>query len=291
MVFMAILVNGLVSGGVYALLAIGFSLVFGAAKIANLAHTAFYMIGAYLLYMGIATLDLPLILSFIIVLPIVVLLGVLTYKFLFYRVQEYETAVMLIAIGLGLLVQEIVILTYGTSPRHFDPFIAGFIEIGGTKILYQQMIAFGVSIFSLIGITTLLAKTRLGNAIRAVSQDREAANLMGIDVRRISWIAMGISVLLAGIAGGVVSPMYTVTPHMWMDFFVVMIVAVVIGGLGSIKGSVIAAFALAFIETSVVNLAPGESYLKGVISLALLVGILFFRPEGLFGVSFEEERL
>lgn len=288
---MTIIVNGLVSGGVYALLAIGFSLIFGVAKIANLAHTTFYMVGAYLLFFATVTYGLPLVPSFIVVIAIVVLLGMLSYKLLFDRLKQHETSTMLVAIALALLIQEILTVTIGTSFHRVAPFVSGFAEIAGFKILYQQIFALGTSLIALVAVLLLLSKTRLGVAIRAVSQDREAANLMGIDVSRICLIVMGISALLAGIAGGVVSPLYTLSPTMWMSFFVVMIVAVVLGGLGSIKGSVIAAFALAFIETIVVFVIPGGSYLKGVVPLALLVGILMVRPEGLFGVAFEEERL
>ncbi|MDY7036852.1 MAG: branched-chain amino acid ABC transporter permease, partial [Thermodesulfobacteriota bacterium] len=130
-----------------------------------------------------------------------------------------------------------------------------------------------------------------GNAIRTVAEDREIANLMGINVTRIYLITMGISIALAGLGGAIVAPIYTVNPLMWMQPLIVVLASVVLGGLGSIKGSIIAAFVLGFAETAVVFLIPDGSFLRGAVSLTIMVVVLQLRPEGLYGVVFEEERL
>lgn len=165
------------------------------------------------------------------------------------------------------------------------------IEIAGVNVLYQHVFVVGTSIVTLLAIWILLSKTRLGKAIRAVDQDSEIANLMGIDVSKISMKIMGISSVLAGVAGVMVSPIVMVHPLMWLNPLVVVLSAVVLGGLGSVKGSVIGAFILGFAETLVIFIVPGGSFLKGAASLAVMVVVLLIRPEGLFGVIFEEERL
>lgn len=286
-----ILINGLVSGGAYAVLAVGFSLIFGVAKILNMAHTAFYMIAAFLLYVGTMMLGLPLIFSGILAILIAGLVAMICYKLFFDRIKEQGTAVMIISIALALLFQEVFLLGFSGQYRRVPSFVPGATEIAGVSITYQHLFAIGISFVIIACVWVLLSKTRLGNAIRSVAQDREIANLMGIDVSRICLIVMGISGMLAGIAAVVVAPIFMVHPLMWVHPLVIVLAAVVLGGLESIKGSVIAAFILGFAETAVIYLIPGGGFLRGAVSLSVMVVVLMVRPEGLFGVLFEEERL
>jgi branched-chain amino acid transport system permease protein len=287
----SILINGLVAGGVYAILAIGFSLIFGVAKILNMAHTAFYMVTAFLIIAATRFLDLPLPVTAVISIFITGMLGVICYKLCFDRVKVHETAVMIISVAVAMLIEETLLLTFGGQYQRVPPFVDGFFEVGGVRVLNQHLFTAGASIITLIGVWILLAKTKLGKAIRAVDQDQEIANVMGIDVSKTSMQVMGISVILAGLAGAVTAPSIMVNPLMWVNPLVIVLSAVVLGGLGSIKGSAIAAFILGFAETFVVFLVPDGSFLRGAVSLTAMVLVLLVRPEGLFGVAFEEERL
>jgi branched-chain amino acid transport system permease protein len=152
------------------------------------------------------------------------------------------------------------------------------------------MVTLVVAALSLIGAWFLLSRTKLGLAIRAAAQDREVANLMGINVNQVTAIVMGLGLLLAALAGIAVAPLFTVEPGMWMNPLVIVLAAVVLGGLGSLKGSLIGAVILAFAEVSVVFLVPGGSYLRTAIALLIMVCVFFIRPEGLFGSSIAEER-
>lgn len=286
-----IIVNGLAFGGIYALLAVGFSLIFGVAKILNLAHTAFYMIIAFLLFGATEKLKFPLLPSAVFAIPLAYFIGVAFYKLLFDRIKEHEGAIVIISIALAMIFQEVLLLSFGSHYRRVAPFTPGFMEISGIRVSYQHLSAIGASILVLIGVGILLSKTKLGNAIEAVAQDREIANLMGVDVSRICMITTGISIGLAGIAGVIIAPIYPVNPYMWVSPLVVVLAVVVLGGLGSIKGSIIAAFILGFTETVVIFLVPGGSFLRGAVSLTVMLIVLLIRPEGLFGVAFEEERL
>lgn len=287
----AILINGLLCGSIFAILAVGFSLVFGVAKILNLAHSAFYMLSAYIIFIATQMLGLPLLLSTLLAILITGIIGMVCYQLLFDRAKERETAVMIIAIALAIFFQEVLLLIFGGHQRRIPPFIPGFVEIGEVRFSYQHLIAIGVAVLVLLAIRLLLLMTKLGNAIRAVAQDREIANLMGINVNRIFMITMGLSSALAGIAGAVVGSIFMVNPLMWVQPLIIVLAAVVLGGMGSIKGSIIAAFILGFAETTVIFLAPGGSFLRGAVSLSIMVIVLLVRPEGLFGIVFEEERL
>jgi len=286
-----ILVNGLVAGGIYAVLAVGFSLIFGVAKILNMAHTAFYMLTAYLIFYGTVMLDIPLPISLVAAIIVTTVVGIVCFKLFFNRIKQHDTAVMIIAVALAILFQEILLLAFGGHYRGVPPFARGFLDVFGTRLSYQHMIAIGITGLILAGLWILLTKTRMGNTIRAVAEDREIANLMGINVDRIFLIVMGISVALAGLAGAVIAPIYTVSPMMWQQPLAIVLAAVVLGGLGSVGGCVLGAFILGFTETIVIFMVPGGAFLQGAVSMSIMVLVLLVRPEGLFGVAFEEERL
>jgi len=286
-----ILINSLTLGGMFALLAVGFSLVFGVARILNMTHTAFYMVTCFLIFAGTSFLKLPLLPSALLAIPVTVIIGMMSYKFLFDRIKEHETAVMIVSLALAIVLQEIILLIFGGHFRGVPPFVTGFMEVGGSRVTYQHFFVVGMVGIVILGVFLLLSKTRLGNAIKAVAQDREIANLMGINVSRMCMIVTGISAGLAGIASALLSPIYMSDPLMWLHSLVMVLAVVVLGGLGSVKGSVIAAFILGFAENTVVFLIPEGSFLRGAVSLAAMVIVILVRPEGLFGVVFEEERL
>ncbi len=289
--FEGIIINGLVRGGVYALLAVGFSLIFGVARMINLAHTSFYMLAAYGIYTFANVLGLSPIWSIVLSLVVTTLLGLGTYKLFIDRVREHNVTVLLITIALAIIFQECMVLAFGGHYLGAPGFVSGYWEVIGVKVSYQNLLAFGTSIVVLLGTWALLSKTSLGIAIRATAQDTEIANLMGIDVPKILLLTMSIAVALAAIAGIVVAPALVLEPRMWTHPLVMVMAIVVLGGLGSVKGSFIGAFILGFVEVLVVFLIPAGAYLKGAIALLVMVVILLVRPEGLFGVAFEEERL
>lgn len=287
-----IIITGLISGGVYALLAVGFSLIFGAARIINLAHTAFYMLAAYLIYTFASLLGLNLPLSIVLSIAAVTIIGVLTYKLVIDRVRGHETTALIATLALAIIIQEIMLLpwTFGGHFLRVPDLVSGYTTILGIRVTYQYILTFGMVLIVLLGTWALLMKTRLGIAIRSTAQDREVANLMGINVARTGMITMAISVALAAVAGALVAPLAILSPHMWMNPLVMIMAIIVLGGLGSVKGSLVGAFILGFAETLVVFLAPSGSFLKGAVALTIMLAVILIRPEGLFGVAFEEER-
>jgi branched-chain amino acid transport system permease protein len=160
----------------------------------------------------------------------------------------------------------------------------------GVKVFFQQLLTFFAALLVMAVLWVLLMRTKLGLAIRSTAQDREVANLMGINEARVAMMTMGISVGLAALTGAVVVPLTILQPHMWMHPLIMMMAVVVLGGLGSLKGSFMGAYILGFAEALVVFLAPMGAFLKGSVALSVMILVLLIRPEGLFGVSFEEER-
>ena len=285
-----IIVNGLVFSGVYALLAVGFSLIFGVARIVNLAHTAFYMLAAYLIYSLATAAGLNLYLAILLSIFIVTIVGIFSYKLVISRVRQHEATTLIVTIALAVILQEAILKGFGGTPRSVLKLISGSTEIFGVGVLNQQILTFGIVILLLFGTWFFLMKTRLGVAIRSTAQDREVANLMGINVPRIEMITMAISVALAAIAGALVAPLFVLTPGMWTHPLIMILAVVVLGGLGSIKGSLVGAFILGFAEILVVNLAPSGAFLRTSVALAIMIVVILIRPEGLFGIVFEEER-
>ena len=285
-----ILVIGLMNGAVYAMLAVGFSLIFGAARIINLAHTAFFMLAAYaVLFFGSNLAFHPLI-SIPLSIIVVVVIGVFVYYVFIEPIREHETAVLIITVAVALVLQEAILIVFGGHYRGVSSIISGYISPMGIRVSYQYLLTLGVVSLSLVAVWLVLMKTRLGIAIRASAQDREVANLMGMNVAKIAAATMAISVGLAAVAGVMVAPLYTLEPHMWLSPLVLVLAIVILGGLGSVKGSFIGAMILAFIEVTVVFLMPGGAFLKVAIALAIMLAILIIRPEGLFGVYLEGER-
>jgi branched-chain amino acid transport system permease protein len=285
-----IVISSLINGSMYALLAIGFSLIFGVARIVNIAHTAFYMLAAYWIYFGTQKLGLHPVLCMLTAIGMVTLIGLVSYRLFIDPIREHEGAVLIATIALAMAMQEIMLLIFTGDFLGAPSLIQGYRMIFGVKISYQQMLSFAVALLVLAAVWALLLKTRLGLAIRSTAQDREVANLMGMNETRVAMITLGISVGLAAFTGAVIAPLTIVNPFMWMHPLIMMMAVVVLGGLGSIKGSFVGAYILGFAEALVVFLIPMGAYLKGSVALSIMILVLLIRPEGLFGISFEEER-
>jgi len=285
-----ILITSIISGSTYALLAIGFSLIFGVARIVNIAHTAFYMVAAYCIYFASHKMGLPVLVGMGAGIVLVPIFGLIVYKIFIDPIREHEAAVLIATIALAIALQEVMMIIFTGDYLSVAPIIAGYFSLFGVKVFYQHLITFMAVAVVLVGLRYLLMNTRLGVAIRATAQDREVANLMGMNESRVAMITVGISIALAALTGAVIAPLTIVDPFMWMHPLIMMMAVVVLGGLGSIKGSFFAAYILGFAEALVVFLIPMGAFLKGSVALSIMILVLLVRPEGLFGVAFEEER-
>jgi branched-chain amino acid transport system permease protein len=285
-----ILITGLVNSGVYALLAVGFSLIFGVARIVNIAHTAFYMLAAYCFYMLLVKTGIGFAAAAVVSVAAVTALSVLCYRLVIEPVREHEAAVLIATIALALVFQELMLLSFGGHYLGIPSTLEGAVRVFGVSIPYQRLLILVVAAVMLGAVWFLLYRTRLGLAIRATANDLEVANLMGMNVHRVAMATVAISVALAAVAGVVVAPVFVVDPFMWLAPLVTMLAIVVLGGLGSMKGSLIGALIIGYVEAITVFTLPAGAYLKGAVALLIMVAVLLARPEGLFGIAFEEER-
>lgn len=285
-----IVVHGLVLSGLYAMLAVGFMLVFGVARILNLAHTAFFMAASYGIYFFYSRLQAGMAVAVLVSAAVVVLGGLLLYKLFIEPVREREATVLIATLTLAILLQELMVRLFGGHYRMVPAAFPGYTRLLGVRVGHQELATLVLAGLSLAAIWFLLWRTRLGVAIRAAAQDREVATLMGINVNRVATIVMGLGLVLVALAGAAVAPLYTVEPHKWTHPLVIVLAAVVLGGLGSLRGSVLGAVVLGFAEVLVVFLLPGGGYLRTGVALLIMLGVFLVKPEGLFGVRLVEER-
>jgi len=285
------IISGILVGTAYAVLAIGFCLIWGAARIVYLTYTAFYMLTAYFFYVLCTLIGLNIFLAALLSIIISTLIGIATYRLCIERIRGHETIVILVSIALAFFFEEGIRSIFGSLFRRVPPFISGYQELLGVRVLNQYILAFGVNLALIIGLWLFLSKSKIGLAIRATSQDREIVSLMGISEKKVSAVAVTLGIGLGTVSSVMVAPIYVVEPAMWVPPIAMVLAIVVLGGLGSLKGSLIAAYILGFSECAVVSYLPIGTFVKGAVALLVMIVILFLRPEGMFGVNFEEERL
>ena len=249
------------------------------------------MLAAYAVYVLVMIFHWTILPVIAVVLISASLLAIVIYVLFLDRIREHEGPVILVTLALAIVFQEILLLVFKSTFLSVNPFVPGTMELFGVTLPKQDLLIFIVTLACLLVVQILLFKTRLGLSLRVTAQNREIANLMGIDVKKMCMISVAVAVFLAAMAGIIVSPTITIEPNMWSHPLVMMFAAVILGGLGSVKGSFIGAFILGYTEVLVVFLVPSGSFIKGSVAMLIMVVILLIRPEGLFGVLFEEERL
>ncbi|MET0906912.1 MAG: branched-chain amino acid ABC transporter permease [Tardiphaga sp.] len=276
-----ILIYGAVSSAIYAMLAVGFTLIFGVARILNLAHGSFYALGAYSAYVLTSVLNVPLLIAAPLAVLIVAGFGVLMERYLVRPLRASQLAVLMITLAVSLAVEQALFITFGSEYRNVPSFVADKLTIGGVDIGGQRLLALVMGVLVLLLLWLFIQRTRLGAAILAVSQDPEAAQYMGIPTNRIFSIVMAISAGTAALAGILVSPFLTVQPTMGLLPMVKAFAIVIVGGLGSIPGSIIASLILGYSETIVAYLIS-TSWTE-LVSLVAVVVTLMIRPAGILG--------
>jgi len=276
-----ILVYGAVISAVYALLAVGFTLIFGVARILNLAHGAFYALGAYAAYALTAEVKWPLWLAAPAAILLVAAFGVAVERVLVRPLRRSQLAVLLITLAVALMVEQALLLIFGSEARNVPSIVDVTYHLPGVDISGQRLIALATAVLILVALWTFLQRTRLGAAILAVSQDAEAAQYMGIPSDRIYSIVMGVSAGIAAAAGVLVAPFQTVIPGMGLLPLVKAFAIVVVGGLGSIPGSIVGALLLGYSETIIAFKVSIEW--SQLVSVTAVLLTLVLRPSGLFG--------
>lgn len=285
-IFFSIALSGLTSGAMYALATLGLSLVWGSMGMLNMAHGAMLTLGGYAAFAVVMQMGLPGPLGFVAALGAGALVGALLYMLvvkplLRAEVASFETAVLMATVGLATALENSILLTFGGQPLAQPVKSDGMLQIGQQGVPYQSMVVIGVALI-LMGITAyVLQHTRAGRAIRATTQNRDAAQLLGIPVGRVYLQVLMFSGALAGICGCLVSSITQLSPTLGADPMLKAFIMCVVAGLGNLPGAVLAAFALAFIEAIVQYVFGGRWGFPVLLGLVILV--LVWRPTGLFG--------
>ena len=284
------LVNGLILGSVYALLALGYTMVYGIIKLINFAHGDIYMIGAFMGYYLINILKFNFFLSLILAMIGTAILGVVI-EFLAYRPLRNSTriAALITAIGVSFLLEYGMIFFVGANTRSFPQVIKTVrFNLGPISISNIQLLILGISIFLMVALQFIVQKTKMGKAMRAVSVDSDAAQLMGINVNRTISFTFALGSALAGAAGVLIALYYnSLEPLMGMTPGIKSFVAAVLGGIGIIPGAALGGFVIGLLETFAT--AVGLSDFRDAIVYAILIIILLVRPAGILGKNVKEK--
>jgi len=284
-VFLQSLLSGILVGGVYALIGIGLTIIFGVMRIINFAHGDLLMLGMYLTFFIFTLLGIDPFLSIVVSIPLMFLLGAFLQKVFINRVlNALPQNQILLTIGLGLVMSNTVMLLFTSDYRILTTsYSSSSMTLGGISISTPLLVSFAITAAITAFLYWFLLKTDTGQAIRATAQDRDAAQLMGIDVKRMSVLATGMGAALAGTAGALISPTYYIFPQVGSAFTLKAFVVVVLGGMGSIVGATLGGLVVGAAES--LAAAYVSSGLKELFVFVIFLLVLLFRPAGLLGKS------
>ena len=283
------LVNGLQSGSIYALVALGYSMVYGIILLLNFAHGDIIMIGAYVVFYAMTSFSLPPLAAVLLAVIACTLLGALIEKIAYTPLRSAPRLSLLItAIGVSFLLENGAQLVFGAGAKNVPSFIDGGVQIGGVYLSYVSVVTILVSVASMVVLTFLVQKTKLGKAMRAGSEDMGAAQLMGISLNRTISFTFAVGSALAGIGSVLYICAYgQASPTMGSMLGLKAFVAAVLGGIGSIPGAMIGGFVIGLLEALVT--AVGLSTWKDGVVFAVLIVVLLVKPTGILGRKITEK--
>jgi branched-chain amino acid transport system permease protein len=281
-----IVIAGLLMGGIYALVALGLSLQYGVARVLNVAHGEFIMIGAFITWSLYTMIGINPLVSLVICGPTVFIIGFILYKTVFTRLRTtaaspaaFEGNSMLACFGLLFIIQNVAILIWGAEIKRYS-YLATAVNVWGALFAANRLVTLVFAVVIGTAFYLLLARTRLGKAIRAAAQDPAPAELVGVNINQVLALCFGFGALMAGLGGTLISMSYEIQPAMGLEYTVIALVVIVLGGLGSIPGSFIGGFILGLIGSIVTYIEPG---LALVAYYVIFIVLLLVKPTGILG--------
>jgi branched-chain amino acid transport system permease protein len=278
-----LLVSTLLLGGIYALIAVGLTLIFGIMRVVNFAHGEFLMLGMYLAFWTFTLWGVDPYVTLVVAVPLFFLVGLGVYALVIRGVVRANHNVQIFTtVGLSTVLQNAALVVWTGDFRFVRPWYSAVVlRVGGAAFNLSQVVAFAVALLFTVALFAFMKWTHAGRVMRATAQDAEAATLMGIDTDRVYRLAFAIGIACVGVAGVLVSPLYSVYPTAGLQFVLLAYVVVVLGGLGDMVGALLGSLIVAAVEV-VGSYTFGTAW-KEVIYFVLFIAVLVFRPAGLFG--------
>ncbi|MFN4900185.1 MAG: branched-chain amino acid ABC transporter permease [Betaproteobacteria bacterium] len=284
--WLELLASGLITGGIYALVALGLNLQYGLMRILNIAHGEFLMLGAYMTWVAVTQWGLSAPLMLPVSFGVLMLLGLAIHWFCFRRLSStspsldiFEARGLMLAFGLMFLVQNYASWMWGGELRGYD-FLADPVAIGASQFAGNKLLIFALAIVFSLGLIAMLRMTLLGKAVRALMQSPVGAQLVGINTRRLHPLMFGIGMGLSGLAGCLLSMAYTISPAMGEPYTVTALIVITLGGFGSMTGALLGGLFLGIVEA--IGMHFTNPSLKALLSYLVFITVLLVRPKGLF---------
>ncbi len=284
--WLELIASGLITGGVYALIALGLNLQYGLMRVLNIAHGEFLMLGGFATWYAHTRFGVSPLLMAPVAFALMMGLGLVVHRLVFRRLAAtspnldvFEARGLMVAFGLMFLVQNFASLVWGGELRGYD-YLTDPVAIGGAQFAGNKLVLLGVALAASLALIVLLRRTLLGKGVRALMQSPTGAQLVGIDTERLHPLMFGIGLGLAGLAGSLLSMAYAVSPSIGEPYTVTALIVITLGGFGSMTGSLVAGLALGVIEAVGMHLTSPS--LKSLLSYAIFIAVLLWRPNGLF---------
>lgn len=281
-IFAQHLVNGLLLSGIYGLVAVGLTLIYGVLEVVNFAHGEFYMLGAYFTFIASIWLGLPYYVSVAVAVALSMIVALIVERGAIRPIMErsFESKV-LSTFAISMILANIVLLLFTATPRTVRSGLAGTFELAGVFFSIERVVVLLTGYLTFLALHIFLQKTRLGKAIRAVAQNREACYVVGIDLHKMARLTFAIGIGLAGLAGALIAPIFSIEPAMGQVVVLKAFAIVIVGGFGSVKGAAVAALIVGLSESLVGGYISAT--LKDGLAFLIIILVLIFRPQGIFG--------
>ena len=272
---------GLLTGALYVLVALGLTLIYGILHIVNFAHGEIYMLGAMAVFYFHVRFRLPFAVTLALILLLSLVSGLVVERLVFRSLRGQWLQLLVASLGISLGIQSIGWIVFGIQEKNVPSYLPGIVQIGVIRLPRERLLAAGVAVVLVASLYWLVYRTKVGLAMRAIEEDEETARMLGVNANRVAAASVALAFLLAGLAGAFVAPVYSLNPGMGLDVIVMSFLVIIVGGLGSITGTVLAGLLIGVIE-SVGAVMFGSEAAYGLVFL-VMIAVLVVRPAGLLG--------
>lgn len=272
---------GLLTGILYVLVALGLTLIYGILHIVNFAHGEIYMLGAMAVFYFNVVFKLPFGPTLVLILVLSLLLGLLVERVFFRSLRGQWLQLVVASVGISLVIQSVGWIVFGIQEKNVPSFFPGVVEAFGVRLPRERLLAAGIGLVLVAGLYWLVYRTKVGLAMRAIEEDEETARMLGVNADRVAAMSVALGFLLAALAGAFVAPIYSLNPGMGLEAIFMSFLIIIVGGLGSITGTVLAGLLIGVLQ-SVGAVMFGAEAAYGIVFVVMIL-VMILRPAGLLG--------